>query len=542
MGDLRDTRVNKKQTSDTALSFYLKQLRKTRVPTREEEVDLGREKSGGNEKARKKLIESNLRLAFKIAKDFRFGHELTEEEFEDIIQEANIGVIRGVEKYDYKKGFRFSTYGSWWIRQAIQRALREPGKIKDGVRVPHRWMELREKIPQYRRHFTETFRREPDREELIDYVSEMTGKKRDYVDTVINFPCEYAELKGNEDGDAFVFDMIENRESNRPESIIVRIEDYERLKLLEKYMQSLSPRDEDILRLRYGILSDRLRNEYNMSDKSIDNLRGKNQKVPLADVGFFIGVTPECVRQSEIRALKRLKSRIASEPLFGMFLFNLEKPLELEFSDNMRKLSSISLFREKKTRGRKPSLRLYEQVGKNHIKKCLPNLTEKQRKVIQLSYCINDEELRNEYGFSHYGRIPQGHIASALDMTPSNVSATKRIAENKIIHIKEHGGLRKRGRPKGSLEENRRKELGDMELAERVLPNVKDRLDREVLKLLYGLNKESLEEDYGVNDQNITYRMAGELLGLPVSNINYRRQRGMKQLKHYMDLVGNLDI
>jgi RNA polymerase primary sigma factor len=239
--------VAKAPTSDP-LRLYVRQIGDGPLLTREEERELARRKDEGDEDAKRKLIESNLRLVMSITRHYtRAGVPLL-----DLIQEGNLGLIRAVEKFDYRMGFKLSTYATWWIRQSITRALADQGRT---IRLPVHVAEQVRRMMRARRQLAQKLNRDP--------VS---------LETPVG------------DGESLYGDLIEDTQSERPDQeTAINL----RRKELANALQSLNPRMRHVLELRFG-------------------LSGSDPKT-LEDVGEGLGITRERVRQLEARALRELR-------------------------------------------------------------------------------------------------------------------------------------------------------------------------------------------------------------------------------------------
>lgn len=557
--------TEKPKTYQSALEFYMEKIGKTELLTRQDEITLARGKEEGIIEDRQKLVKSNTRLAFKIAKGFSFNHGLDPEEFEDLIQEGNTGLIRGIDKLDPDKE-KVSTYVSWWIKQACERALYSPGKVVGGeFKGSYRLMKLKQQIKISWHEFVRKYNRQPNTKELLEFTSERTGKSIDRVEQAFGFQINLPSLNDNlGETDEFLIDMIPNYECERPEDVFNKAEMDAKFRILEKYLARIKKTEADALRLRYGMGNEEIEEKYGLNKNKLEDLRyGKEKKVPLKIVGELLGKSPETIRQMEKKALEKLRYLILKDPEYELFLTESENPFASEFTDfehadagksperkvsvdkynfweavgeEMKKMDIHKPEDRVQRRGRRKELKLFDTLSVGEIQKQFLYLTKKQHEAIQLSYGINDKSLRTKYGITSDGELTYEEISSAMGVTKQAVSASKTLAEAKILKT-----ISNPNRKKGTMQEKRRERIGDMELARRVLSNI-DSEDREVINILYKIDEEALERDYGMNHQRSTYRLASELTGVSLGNIPYREQRGLRELKKFMALAENLDI
>ena len=263
----------KPATSDP-LRLYVRQIGDGPLLTREEERDLARRKDQGDEDAKRKLIESNLRLVMSITRHYtRAGVPLL-----DLIQEGNLGLIRAVEKFDYRMGYKLSTYATWWIRQSITRALADQGRT---IRLPVHVAEQVRRMMRARRQLAQKLNRDPSTKELAT-ESGFPEKRIEELLDLVEDPVSLETPVG--DGESLYGDLIEDTQSDRPdEETAINL----RRKELSRALQSLNPRMRQVVELRFG-------------------LSGSDPKT-LEEVGEGLGVTRERVRQLEARALRELR-------------------------------------------------------------------------------------------------------------------------------------------------------------------------------------------------------------------------------------------
>jgi len=269
-----------------AVQSYLREIGKVSLLTREEERELAKKVDEGDEQARRKMIEANLRLVVSIAK--RYIGRSRNLGLLDLIQEGNIGLSKAVDKFDYKRGFKFSTYATWWIRQAITRALADQGRT---IRIPVHMVETISKYLKTRRALSQALGRDPLPEEI---ASEM-GKEVDeilYLMTISQSTSSLNQPVGDEDGGSQLGDFISDTKTITPDSHAAR----ELLKSeLAKIMSGLSDRERNIIKMRFG-LEDEITHT-------------------LEEVGKAFGVTRERIRQIEAKTLEKLREHSQSNRL-----------------------------------------------------------------------------------------------------------------------------------------------------------------------------------------------------------------------------------
>jgi RNA polymerase primary sigma factor len=258
---------------DDALKAYFDRIKRTPLLTFEEELDLSRRIQKGDEAARQKLIESNLRLVVKIAK----AYMTPEVGFLDIIQEGNLGLIKAASKYDHRKKVRFSTYAAWWIKQSIVRAL---SNKKRAIRLPHRKEEALKKIQKTFYLLNQQLLRRPSVEEVAE---ELRMKPSD-VSSILNASSSLASLDGELGVDAgTLMDMYEDTSYDPDRELMERNMREETMKFLERLME----REKKILMYRFAFYG--------------------GKKYTLKSIGEELGISPETVRQIEMRAIRKLR-------------------------------------------------------------------------------------------------------------------------------------------------------------------------------------------------------------------------------------------
>ncbi len=263
------------EISDDSVRMYLREIGRIALLSTEEEIRLAKRMEQGDITAKKRLIEANLRLVVSIAKKY-IGRGLT---LLDLIQEGNTGLLRAVEKFDYHKGYKFSTYATWWIRQAITRAIADQART---IRIPVHMVETINKLIRVQRQLVQDLGREPHPEEI---ASEM-GVPVEKVEHILKISQETVSLEApvGEEEDSRLGDFLEDKVSLSPEENAI----YELLRgHVTEFLQYLNPREQKILRMRFGLEDGRTHT--------------------LEEVGQEFGVTRERIRQIEAKALQRLK-------------------------------------------------------------------------------------------------------------------------------------------------------------------------------------------------------------------------------------------
>lgn len=281
--DLNDLSVPPDVKVNDPVRMYLKEIGRVPLLTPEEELELAKRVAEGDEEAKRKLTEANLRLVVSIAKRY-VGRGML---FLDLIQEGNMGLIKAVEKFDYRKGFKFSTYATWWIRQAITRAIADQART---IRIPVHMVETINKLVRVQRQLLQDLGREPTPEEIAEDMDMPPEKVREIL-KIAQEPVSLETPIGEED-DSHLGDFIEDDEVTSPADHAA----YEMLKeQLEDVLDTLTDREENVLRLRFGLDDGRTRT--------------------LEEVGKVFGVTRERIRQIEAKALRKLRHPSRSKRL-----------------------------------------------------------------------------------------------------------------------------------------------------------------------------------------------------------------------------------
>ena len=268
---------------DDPVRMYLREIGKIPLLSFDEEAELAKRVMEGDEEAKQKLSESNLRLVVSIAKKY-VGRGML---FLDLIQEGNMGLIKAVEKFDYTKGYKFSTYATWWIRQAITRAIADQART---IRIPVHMVETINKLIRTSRHLLQQLGREPTPEEIAEEM-ELPLEKVMEIQKIAQDPVSLETPIGEED-DSHLGDFIQDEDSPAPQDSAA----YTLLReQLEDVMNTLTPREAKVLKLRFGLEDGRPRT--------------------LEEVGKEFMVTRERIRQIEAKALRKLRHPSRSKKL-----------------------------------------------------------------------------------------------------------------------------------------------------------------------------------------------------------------------------------
>ena len=280
---LKDNTIAKEISINDPVRMYLKEIGRISLLSLEEETELSERIANGDEEAKNILAESNLRLVVSIAKRY-VGRGML---FLDLIQEGNIGLMKAVEKFDANKGYKFSTYATWWIRQAITRAIADQART---IRVPVHMVETINKLSRFQRQLTLELNREPTDEELAKKMNIPVDKVREII-KIAQEPVSLDTPIGEED-DSHLGDFVKDERSMSPEEYTI----HEMLKdEIGDVLLTLTEREEQVLRLRFGL-----------DDGSCKTLE---------EVGQMFGVTRERIRQIEAKALRKLRHPSRSRKL-----------------------------------------------------------------------------------------------------------------------------------------------------------------------------------------------------------------------------------
>ncbi|MBQ2602980.1 MAG: RNA polymerase sigma factor RpoD [Oscillospiraceae bacterium] len=268
---------------DDPVRMYLKEIGKVKLLSPEEEVDLAIRMADGDEAAKQQMAEANLRLVVSIAKRY-VGRGM---QFLDLIQEGNLGLIKAVDKFNYQKGYKFSTYATWWIRQAITRAIADQART---IRIPVHMVETINKVIRVSRQLLQELGHDPSPEEIADEMNMPVDKVRDIL-KIAQEPVSLETPIGEEE-DSHLGDFLEDENASEP----AEVASFTLLKeQLMEVLDTLTPREKKVLELRFGIIDGRTRT--------------------LEEVGKEFNVTRERIRQIEAKALRKLRHPSRSKKL-----------------------------------------------------------------------------------------------------------------------------------------------------------------------------------------------------------------------------------
>jgi RNA polymerase primary sigma factor len=282
-GIIAETEILDSNGLDDPLRMYLHEIGAVSLLSAEEEIALAKAIEGGDTAAATRMAEANLRLVVSVAKKY-VNRGLP---FLDLIQEGNLGLLRAVQKFDYHKGFKFSTYAHWWIRQAITRGLADHSRT---IRLPVHISESLNRVVRLSRRMAQELGREPS----MDEVALESGMTPEIVDRLIKISAQPISLESplGEEGDSSLGDLIEDKETISPQELALAAT----LRLaLEETLDTLTARERRVMHLRYGIID--------------------GQERTLAEIGGRLGVTRERIRQIEAKALHKLRARSRSAKL-----------------------------------------------------------------------------------------------------------------------------------------------------------------------------------------------------------------------------------
>lgn len=268
--------LKKAAAADDSVKIYLQQIGRVKLLSTEEEIELAQKIAEGDEKAKNKLVKANLRLVVSIAKKY-IGRGLS---FLDLIQEGNLGLIRAAEKFDYKRGYKFSTYATWWIQQAITRGIADKSRT---IRLPVHMIETIGKLKKVTRDLTNELNRKPTKEEIAAVMGISISKLRLVMKATQSTISLETPLNKKEEASR-IGDFLIDTKSDTPDTKVVQDS---LTSELDKILSSLRPRERDVLRLRFGL--------------------DDGNKRTLEEIGQLFGVSRERIRQIETRAINKLR-------------------------------------------------------------------------------------------------------------------------------------------------------------------------------------------------------------------------------------------
>ncbi|MGD9580127.1 MAG: RNA polymerase sigma factor RpoD/SigA [Vampirovibrionia bacterium] len=270
------SQLRKSSAADDSVKIYLQQIGRVKLLSTDEEIELAQKIAEGDEKAKNTLVKANLRLVVSIAKKY-IGRGLS---FLDLIQEGNLGLIRAAEKFDYKRGYKFSTYATWWIQQAITRGIADKSRT---IRLPVHMIETIGKLKKVTRDLTNDLNRKPTKEEIAAAMGISLSKLRLVMKATQSTISLETPLNKKEEASR-IGDFLIDTKSDTPDTKVVQDS---LTSELDKILSSLRPRERDVLRLRFGL--------------------DDGNKRTLEEIGQLFGVSRERIRQIETRAINKLR-------------------------------------------------------------------------------------------------------------------------------------------------------------------------------------------------------------------------------------------
>jgi RNA polymerase primary sigma factor len=283
---MKATAVSEEEHLPDAVQMYLKEIGKTPLLTAEKEKDLAKRTEKGDSEARRQLIQANLRLVVSIAK--RYIYRSPHLSILDLIQEGNIGLAKAVEKFDYRKGYKFSTYATWWIRQAITRALADQSRT---IRIPVHMIETISKFTQTKRRLSQELGRDPLAEEIAIEMG-TTVEKVHHIQKISQEVVSLEAPISEENEDTALAEIVKDEKTPTSSSLVAKVLLREKI---NEILTDLSPREQEILKLRFGL------------DDGVTHT--------LEEVGKKFNVTRERIRQIEAKALEKIKKHEKAKAL-----------------------------------------------------------------------------------------------------------------------------------------------------------------------------------------------------------------------------------
>lgn len=273
-----------------SVQMYLHEIGRVPLLTRKEEIELAKRIEAGDEQARQRMIAANLRLVVSIAK--KYAYRTSDLSLLDLIQEGNLGLFRAVDKFDYRKGYKFSTYATWWIRQAITRAIADQARI---IRIPVHMVETISKFMATKRRLQQVLGREPLTQEIASEMG-MDPEKAEYIERISRKTVSLETPVGEDDegGESTLEQFIEDEKSESPSQETAR---KFLVRHINEILNELKPRERRILEMRFGL--------------------GDEEPHTLEEVGERFGVTRERIRQIEAKALEKIRESHKSKKLLG---------------------------------------------------------------------------------------------------------------------------------------------------------------------------------------------------------------------------------